>query len=490
MEKLTEVFERFRAAHLKLSPKKYHLFQKEVQFLGHIVSEHGVSTDPTKIAAVKEWPVPTDDSSVRSFMGLCTYYRRYVRQFATIAAPLHNLTRTGQKFLWNEECKTAFMQLKNALVSAPVLAFPDPSKPYILDCDASNFGVGGVLSQETDGLEHVVAYYSQSLSDPERNYCVTRKELLAVVKSLNHFHSYLYGAKFKVRSDHAALRWLKTLRKPEGQLARWLGKIEQYDYSIEYRPGRVHGNADSLSRRPCDANCKHCTKRDNSQELCRRTTVDAEMGDDDLAKEKRKDADLAPIMEQMKECLVKPPWEKISATSPVAIGYWSQWDLLRLRDGVLERKWEKTDGGGHFWQAVLPKKQRADVMKEVHNNLTGGHLGVKKTLSHLRQRFYWMGMRHDVEEWCRSCEVCCAKKGPKRQGRAPMELYQVGALMERVAVDIAGPLPVTASGNKYICVAMDYFTKWPEAYAIPDQEAATMARVLVDNYFCRFGMPM
>ena len=132
----------------------------------------------------------------------------------------------------------------------------------MLDCDASAEGVGAVLSQEKDGQEWVVSYFSKKFSAPEKNYCVTRKELLAVILALDHFHPYLYGAKFKIRTDHAALRWLKTLRNPEGQLARWIGKLEQHDYNIEYRPGKMHGNADSLSRRPCDSDCKHCSCRE------------------------------------------------------------------------------------------------------------------------------------------------------------------------------------------------------------------------------------
>ena len=128
-------------------------------------------------------------------------------------------------------------------------------------------------------------------------------------------------------------------------------------------------------------------------------------------------------------------------------------------------------------------------MREIHDSVTSGHLGVRKTLSRLRQRFYWVRMRQDVEEWCRACDICSAKKGPGRRVRAPLQLHQVGAPMERVAVDIAGPLPVTAAGNRYICVAMDYFTKWPEAYALPNHEAATVAGVLTERFFTRFGVP-
>ena len=128
-------------------------------------------------------------------------------------------------------------------------------------------------------------------------------------------------------------------------------------------------------------------------------------------------------------------------------------------------------------------------MREQHDHISSGHLGTKKTLGRLRQRFYWLGMRNDVKEWCRACEVCCAKKGPQRRGNAPLQLLVSGSPMERVAVDIAGPLPITKSGNRYICVTMDYFTKWPEAIAVPNQEAETIARALVDNFFSRFGVP-
>ena len=491
LERLEEVFRRFRAANLKLSPKKCHLFQREVSFLGHVVGQDGVRADPEKVAAVRDWPVPTSVKEMRSFLGFCTYYRRFVQDFASIAAPLHQLTKKGEQFRWNAEHQAAFNQLKEALVDAPVLQYPDPSRPYILDCDASAEGIGAVLSQVRDSQEHVVAYYSQKFSSPEKNYCVTRKELLAVVKSVDHFHPYLYGAKFTVRTDHAALRWLKTLKNPEGQLARWIGKLEQHDYRMEHRPGRVHNNADSLSRLPCEPGCKHCSSKEEGTEKCCRTTVQAEVTDSyqQLGEAQREDPDIGPIVELMERNAEKPPWEEIAALSPAAKHYWMQWDTLQLGGGVLLKKWMTPDGRVRFWQSVIPKELRARVVREAHEGVTSGHLGVKKTLGRLRQRFYWVGLRSDVEEWCRACDTCSAKKGPGRRTRVPMQLYQVGAPMERVAVDIAGPLPLTAAGNRYICVAMDYFTKWPEAYALPDHEAVTVAGVLVEQFFTRFGVP-
>ena len=208
LERLEVVLQRFRMANLKLNPKKCVLFQHELPFLGHVVGEDGVKADPQKVAAVKEWPVPKSVKEVRSFLGFCTYYRRFVRGFATIAAPLHRLTCKGASYHWEDVCQAAFEKLKEALVEASVLPYPDPSLLYILDCDASTEGIGVVLSLVREGQEGVDAYYSAKFNPPEKNYCVTRKELLAVVKAVDHFHSYLYGAEFTICTDHAALRWL------------------------------------------------------------------------------------------------------------------------------------------------------------------------------------------------------------------------------------------------------------------------------------------
>ena len=309
LERLREVLRRLRAANLKLSPKKCLLFQSEVPFLGHVVGRDGVRTDPQKVAVVREWPLPTSVADVRSFLGLCTYYRRFVPEFARVASPLHQLTRKGARFEWSEACQEAFDSLKRALVEAPVLPYPDLSSPFLLDTDASDEGLGAVLSQVKDGKEHVVAFYSAKFSGPERNYCVTRKELLAVVKSLEHFHPYLYGARFTIRTDHAALQWLRTLKAPEGQLARWLGRMEQYQYTIQHRPGRVHNNADALSRRPCPPECSHCARKEEGV-ACRRLEV---WGDDGNADQRwgqaqREDADLAPVIGWLEASPERPDW--------------------------------------------------------------------------------------------------------------------------------------------------------------------------------------
>ena len=251
LERLRLILDRLRRANMKLKPSKCHLLQRTVTFLGHVVSEEGIATDPAKVESVQSWPVPRSVTEVRSFLGLCSYYRRFVRDFAKIAAPLHALTGKNARFQWSGDCQAAFEVLKERLVSTPILAMPRDDGDYRLDTDASNFSIGGVLSQIQDGEERVIAYASRLLSAQEKNYCVTRRELLAVVFFTKYFRSYLLGHEFTIRTDHSALRWLKTTPEPIGQQARWLERLEEFTYHVEHRPGTKHGNADALSRRPC-----------------------------------------------------------------------------------------------------------------------------------------------------------------------------------------------------------------------------------------------
>ena len=193
LDRLDQVFSRIADAKLKLSPKKCSLLQKQVNFLGHTVSEDGIATDEEKIKAVKDWPVPRNVKQARSFIGLCSYYRRFVPKFAVIARHLHKLTERGQKFVWDDSCQSAFDMLKEALITSPILSYPQEEGMFVIDADASNDGMGAVLSQVQGGEEKVISYYSKTFSKPERRYCVTRRELLAVVSSIRKFHHYVCG---------------------------------------------------------------------------------------------------------------------------------------------------------------------------------------------------------------------------------------------------------------------------------------------------------
>jgi hypothetical protein len=210
------------------------------------------------------WPVPRNLTEVRAFIGLCSYYRKFICGFSTIAAPLHQLTRKGERFEWNASRQAAFDRLKACLTTAPVLGTPRDTGTYYLDTDASNESVGAVLSQEQDGELRVLAYASRALTDAERNYCTTRKELLVIVYGLKQYRQYLLARQFVIRTDHAALQSLRKTPEPLGQQGRWLDLIEQFSYSIQHRSGRSHANADSLSRRPCERDAERCKQCERS----------------------------------------------------------------------------------------------------------------------------------------------------------------------------------------------------------------------------------
>jgi len=226
------VWNRLRSANLKLKPSKCCLFQRSVTFLGHVISGEGLAPDPEMTSAVAAWPVPRNLQEVRSFVGLCSYYRRFIRGFATIAAQLRDLTRKGCTFSCSRNCQDAFGELKKCLTSQPVVGiFRNEGELYV-DTDASNEGLGAVLSQEQDGEIRVLVYASRTLTQPERRYNTTRKELLAVVYGLKQFKQYLLGPQFVLRTDHAALRSWRRTPEPRGQQGRWLDLIEQFTFTI------------------------------------------------------------------------------------------------------------------------------------------------------------------------------------------------------------------------------------------------------------------
>nr|CDS20849.1 KRAB A domain containing protein [Echinococcus granulosus] len=251
------VLDRLRDAGLTLNSKKYRFLLRSVTFLGHAVSSNGIAVTDDRVQKVRTWPTPTNQTELRSFLGLANYYRRSVKDFAKIASPLHKLTEKQAKknFKWEKEHDEAFKELK--LCSTPILALPNfesSAPPFILDTDASDAAVGGVLSQkDIKGGEHVIAYASTRLSKKMRQKSATQRELFAIYSMVRHFRHYLIARKFIVRTDHQALTWLKTMKEIDRSVALWYEELQQYDFTVQYRKGKGHGNADALSHRPTPA---------------------------------------------------------------------------------------------------------------------------------------------------------------------------------------------------------------------------------------------
>lgn len=502
--RLDEILTRIRDAGLKLSPGKCKFFQREVSFLGNIVSERGIATDPEKIRAVKEWPTPKNVHELRAFLGTASYYRRYCKGFSDIARPLHKLTEKGKPYLWSDECQNSFDELKRMLTSAPVLGYPRQDIPFILDCDASGYGTGSILSQIQDGEERVISYYSKSMSKSERNYCVTRRELLAVVNAVKHYHHFLYGNKFTIRTDHSAVKFFLRFKNPEGQISRWLEILSAYNFEIQHRAGRLHGNSDGLSRIPCGM-CVVCKRQETKSEQANmschcnhasdhqgenhkimsplskqsrigerghentkaylRVTTRSQTGSsatwaqwlssrsaEDIAHAQQTDEKIKTILRWLNSSPVRPPWESVSHLDGNMKAYWAHWDRLKLQNNILYSRWFDEVTGTEQLVLVVPEAWRHDILKMVHSDPGLGHFGVKKTLDRLRRRAYWPSMARSVSNFCENCDRCQARKQPAKTPRAPLKVYRSGLPNERVQIDIVGPMTETYHMNKYLIV--------------------------------------
>jgi len=256
LERLRKVFQKLREANLKLKPSKCFLMTQETEYLGHRVCGKGIYPGNRKVEAVRHWPVPSTTDEVRSFLGLTGYYRKFVKDYAEWAHPLVSLLKKGVSYEWGAPQQLAYEHLREALISDPCLAAIRPYGRLILDTDASDYAVGAVLSQVQDGEERVLGYFSRTLNDAQTRYCTTKKELLAVKSGLEFWDHYLQNPSepFLLRTDHAALTWLRSMSTKDRTLARWATYVSEYQYECEHRPGRLHTNADALSRvryRPC-----------------------------------------------------------------------------------------------------------------------------------------------------------------------------------------------------------------------------------------------
>ena len=387
-----------------------------------------------------------------------------------------------KKFEWTNDCQEAFDNLRQKLVSAPILAFPDYTKSFILDTDASDTGMGAVLSQvESGGTERVIAYASCTLSQAERRYCVTRKELLAVVTFIKHFRPYLLGRHFTLRTDHGSLTWLARFKESEGQLARWLEKLQEYDFSILHRPGKRHQNADALSRLPC----RQCGRGSHSSpEVSYPKTLDKVTGaisqPQTIQLQERSSTELRNLQLQdlsvgfvlrAKEKGERPTSQQVKGMSIAVRRLCQLWDRLKCQDGQLWRFYNDGTGQKEWLQLVIPVSLREEILHEVHQGVISGHLGEQKMLYQLKERFYWPGMAEDVHNWCQTCAPCATNKSPSTQNCAPLKTITAGHPMQVIAVDITGPFPESEAGNRYVLVVGDYFTRWMECFALPDQEA-------------------
>ena len=305
-----------------------------------------------------------------------------------------------------------------------------------------------------------------------------------------------------LRTDHGSLQWLHSFKEPEGQLARWLERLQEYDFNIQHRIGSHHQNADALSRHPAhqpdssaivsDVNAVHIMQNDCPHILSSVTTEPFpelhEHSVTDLRKLQQDDDTVGPLLKAVEDQQC-PPSNVTQGKSRKFQLLLQQWKQLYLHKGLLFRRYEDYQGKEQWAQLVLPESLKSEVLSSLHSGVAGGHLGKDKTLDRLRERFYWPGHTEDVHKWCRQCPQCAQRKTPGPKNRAKLTSIHPGYPLQLVAMDILGPLPESSHKNSCDLVVSDYFTRWTEAYALPNQEAETVAHKLVDEFFFRFSFP-
>ncbi|UYV61570.1 K02A2.6-like, partial [Cordylochernes scorpioides] len=454
LKRLEAVFRCFRESNLRLNDKKCRFAFEELEILGYITSKHGIKPAEHNIKAVRNFPRPKKVKEVQSFLGMCSYYRKFIKDFSKIADPLTNLIKKSVSFTWTERQEEAFQTLKTALLSPPILGHFNPNAPTYVHTDASNIGIGATLVQDIGGEEKVISYLSRTLSKAEQNYSTTEKECLAVVWSMSKLRPYLYGRHFKIVTDHHALCWLKNLKDPTGRLARWALKIQEYDFDIIHKSGKKHLDADGLSRGPLPE-----TDWDEDFERLFLNQITDEEDKFIESVKKNLNGSRRSIAQNFKE-----------------------------EDGCLFKK--NPNPEGRAWLLVVPKNKKREIMKEYHNHMSNGHLGVARTMYRIKSKYFWPSMLKDVSEFVKTCHLCQSRKG---SNQLPSGLLQpippANFPFERIGIDFVGPLPSTKNRKKWIIVLSDYYTRYAETRAVSEATVKEVSKFLVEDIFLRHGAP-
>ena len=451
-EKLTRVFNRFRRYNLKLNPLKCQFLRKEVIYLGHKCTNEGALPDPSKVECVHSFPAPRTVRQVQAFLGLANYYRKFIPNFSAIVRPITNLLKKDVKFDWDTSCQKAFEEVKQCLVSPPILIYPDFSKPFNLTTDASNTALGAVLSQGKVGEDKPIAYASRTLNKAERNYSTIEKELLGVVWAVRNFRCYLLGRSFTIYTDHKPLKGILNRKRPSVpldniRLVNFMTKLSEFEFEIEYKPGKYNTNADALSRMPENTeekpvNCTAVTRQQAQRErekLSEQNKQEKSNSGSDESSEEEEEAEIS------------------------------------LGQGITEY--------------LSDPEEIQEVLRSFHDSPLGGHQGIRRTTKRIRRQYTWKNMAQDVRKYVKNCPTCQKTKA-SLSTKMPLIITDTPEKpFDKVHMDIVGPLEQTNSGNKYILTFQDNLTKFVDWYAISEIDANTVAKIFCEEIITRYRIP-
>jgi len=459
-ERLELVLKALEDANLTLNPSKCIFATHEVFHLGHIVDADGLRPNPEKLVALKEMKIP-HQRALRGFLGLASYYRRFIPNFATIAAPLHSLLKKRSSWVWDRDKEEARIRLIECLTSAQVLAHFDENLPVTIHTDASNAGLGAVISQDGGGGARPIAFVSRSLHGAEPRYHANELECLAVVWALKKLRTYIYGRHFTIQTDSSVVRWMTSKKELTGKFARWILALQEFDFDVCHVKGSKNQVADALSRNIFETEHVVCNF------VCRKPSGNASH---ELAFQQRLDRQIGSLVTLFK---ASRRARKVS-------------DYVMYRRVLYKRNLKP----GRKFLLVVPPGLRYRILVDCHENPLSGHMGVEKTFARVAERYWWPNVRKSVKNHVLSCLYCQIHKhttgltAGKLRPISPPELP-----FDLVGIDHLGPFHPSPSENRHIIVAIDYFSKWVEAAAVPDTSADGVIDFVERNIIHRHGHP-
>ena len=498
---IEQVFGRLRQHGLKLKLKKCNFVQKKTSYLGFVISENDIKPDADKVEAIQQMQTPTTVKHIRSFIGMCSYYRRFLPNFSEIASPLIALTKKHARFNWTNVCQTAFDELKKHLTSIPLLAYPDLYKPYILYTDASDKAIGACLTQPCESSDSFIPgikdevpihFLSHKLSDTQTRWSTIEKEAFAIHFALQRLDHYLHNAEFVIRTDHKPLKYLLDAPMQNRKIQLWALGIAGYNCKIEYIAGKANTCADLLSR-PVEAYNSVTADtviepdiNDNTLEINALNSngfdpkafasYTAEIEDThtpekgllgfDIISEQDKDTEISGVKNRLINGNAGKSQERKHILLEDVLYYISSPDdqpILRL---------------------YVPQNLKQKVLLQFHDS--NGHMGIDKTFDAIASKYYWPTLYKEVAEYVSKC-ITCQKRGLRKQKPSLQETDSPPFAFAKIGLDLSGPYPVTLSGNKYIATFVDWYSGWPEAFPIPDKTGETISHLLLEEIFPRYG---
>lgn len=478
IKRTKQVLERLRQHNLKLKPTKCKFNTSSVKFLGHIISEDGIEMDPSRFEKVMKFPVPRNQKQVRSFHGLASYNRKFIKDFAEIAQPLSKLMGKSKDFIWTSEAQTAFERLKEALTKPPILVHFDPEAELELRTDASSYAIGAVLYQKhaDSKLTGTILYHSKTLTQTQRNYSATERELLAAFNAITELQHYLFGKKFTLVTDHSALSLLKNHKDPHQRIARWVAQLQSYDFDVVYKNGKSHVDADCLSRLIDEQPAQD----DIDLEQCKYMIKALNLSDDDRAH-----ADIDFKLEQREDEYCSKFIDILESTELR--------DSQKLR---LARNFTIQDDklyrihNDDLFLLVIPEKRRNAVLLSCHDIPLCGHLGFSRTYSIAKTRYYWPKMRRDVKKYVASCFNCQRRKPTNIRRKGFIQPLPIAEdIFDTIGIDLITKLPVTHSGYCAILVCTDNLSKYTITVPLRDEKAETITHAFFTQVIAKHGCP-